>query len=911
MPSGIVFTAFPQTRGSTSRHTRTLLALAACLFIFLFLAASPVSARQNGEEEARASSADTLKTITAVRISSGDVGAGTAGGGGSGTAAKIDGVLDEPFWQYAPRSGGFVQAQPDEGEPATESTFVRVVYDDDALYIGMEMYDSEPDKIVNRLTRRDRWLEADIVHIMIDSHHDHLTACCFSVYSSGTQRDVYYYNDTWTDESWDAVWESGTQITDWGWTAEVRIPFHCLRFSTKKNGDGGSSLVALGADNPGADAGLTVGNPTAAGLGSDPAQLNAQGSPGRTSSFARTSVNSVHDGYVWGIYFSRNVCRKNELGRWNYIPLSAGGFVSKFGHLVGVRNIRPPKRLEILPYGVSYAEAEPESPGNPDGRDYTHNAGFDVKYGLTSNITLNATINPDFGQVEADQTILNLSTFETWYPEKRPFFIEGNTIFNTYYTLFYSRRIGRPPSIWPDDVDYYTNRPSATTILGAAKITGRTDGGMTIGVLEAATEREEATYRDEYGALKTAVIEPEANYLVTRVKQDIMRNSSVGLMATAVNQKHSDAHYTGGADWNLRFHEGDYQVNGQVVASKTGPEEDGWGGLAVLEKSGGENLVGSMTFQYRDRGLNLNRIGFLDRPNYKEFWGWFQFKTNKKWWIVRKSWNNLNLGYSSNLDDVGLVRGGNFNNSIQLTNFWEVGGGSWVDYDRTYSDYETRGGPPAPIPIGKNWWLWLSTDRRKWYGLFGQVGGGDTYDGHYNEYITELTLQPRSNIELTASPRYRTHWGVSRWLTYLTDSEGNRTDDIFGEQRLHRVDLTFRGTFTFTRDLTLQFYAQPFFAAVEYSNFKRLLPPDSFEPVDSSVYDPEVEQPNFNWTSFNSNLILRWQYRPGSALYLVWTQARESTRSIGDFDFGRDWDQLFGTRAGNTFLVKVSYWWSL
>jgi hypothetical protein len=805
---------------------------------------------------------DTVKTITAVRI---DVDPNTnvdsiidpdpsTGADPRSSAAprtpKIDGILDESFWQDARKSGGFVQYQPNEGSAATESTFVRVAYDDNALYVGAEMYDSEPNKIVRRLTRRDRAIEADLLNVIIDSHHDHQTAYAFVTYASGTQRDVYYYNDTWSDESWDGVWESCTQMTDRGWTAELRIPFSCLRFAS----------------------------------GDDP---------------------------VWGIYFSRNISRKGELDRWVYIPESSSGFVSQFGHLKGLNDLRSPRRLEILPYGVSYAETKTRSTADPDGRSYTHNTGFDVKYGLTSNMTLDATINPDFGQVEADQTILNLSTFETWYPEKRPFFLEGNKIFETYFTLFYSRRIGRSPSIWSDDVSYYTDRPAATTILGAAKISGKTAGGTSIGILESVTQREKATYVNTEGAKQTAVVEPEANYLVTRLKQDIMENSSVGLMAIAVNQYTQDPQYSGGVDWNLRLHGGDYQLTGQVVGSKTGPGKDGWGGMVEAEKAGGEHIRGSVIGEYRDRGLDLNRLGFLQRPDFKQGFAWLQYRTTGKWWIVKRTWSNLNVGTADNLSGVRLLRGGNFNGQIEFANLWNLGGGSWRDYETTYSDFETRGGPPAPIPIGQNWWLWLGTDSRKKWQTTAQVEGGDTWDGHYNSYGLVFELRPASNVELSAGPAYRTHWGVSRWLTCLKDAEGNRTDEIFGEQYLHRFDMTLRGTVTFSKNLTLQAYAQPFIAAMDYRHFKRLVPPDKFEYVDSSIYNEVEQKPDFNWTSFNSNLILRWEYRPGSALYLVWTQARGSTRSIGDFELGRDWGNLFDTTPNNTFLVKLSYWWSV
>jgi hypothetical protein len=788
-----------------------------------------VAGRAEAQEPA---SDDTVKAIVALKCNCG---------------IKIDGIIDEDVWQLAPRSGNFVQHQPDEGEPASESTFVRVAFDDEALFIAMECFDSEPEKIVKRLTRRDRYIECDLVNVIIDSHHDHQTAYAFVLYASGTQRDVYYYNDDWSNDDWDAVWEGQARVHDWGWAAEFRIPFHCLRFSCE--------------ENP-----------------------------------------------VWGIYFSRNISRKNELDRWLYIPSSASGFVSHFGHVQGLSGLNPSNKIEVLPYVVSYAETEPKHVGNPDGKEYSGNVGFDLKYGLTSSMTLNATVNPDFGQVEADQTVLNLSTFETWYPEKRPFFLEGAQIFQTYYDLFYSRRIGRPPSLWPDDVDYYTNRPMATTILGAAKITGKTGGGTSIGLLGSMTQSEWADYVDEDGSERRAVVEPRANFLVARVKQDVLENSEFGIMGTAVNQKGLDPAYTGGVDWRLRFLDGDYQANGHVVGSKTAPDESGGGAMLVFQKSGGEHWHGSIRGDYRSRGLNLNRMGFLGRANSMDAWLWTQYRTNEPWWITRRMWHNINVGYGNNLDGVALMRGGNYNNYIELKNYWYVGMGTWQDYARTYSDRETRGGPPAPIPIGQNVWFSVDTDSRKWYMVGLHVGGGDTWDGQYYSVSTYFEFRPRSNIQLSAGPSFRSDWGVSRWLGYTEDEAGEREDDIFGEQAAKRLDMTVRGTVNFTRDISLQVYAQPFMAAVDYTNFKVLAPPDDYEYIGKDTYDEAEEQPDFNWASFNSNMVLRWEYKPGSTLFFVWAHTRDTTTGFGNFQVDRDWDYLFASAATNTFLIKLNYW---
>ena len=778
---------------------------------------------------------DTVKAIVALKCNCG---------------IKIDGIIDEDVWELAPRSGDFIQYQPDEGEPASESTFVRVAFDDEALFVAVECFDSEPDKIVKRLTRRDRYIEGDLVNLIIDSHHDHQTAYAFVLYASGTQRDVYYYNDNWSNEDWDAVWEGRAKVHDWGWAAEFKIPFHCLRFSCE--------------DDP-----------------------------------------------VWGIYFSRNISRKNELDRWLYIPSSASGFVSHFGHLQGLSGLRPSRKVEVLPYAVSYAETEAEHVGNPDGRDYSGNVGFDMRYGITSSMMLNATVNPDFGQVEQDQTVLNLSTFETWYPEKRPFFLEGAQIFQTYYDLFYSRRIGRSPSIWPDSVDYYTNRPMATTILGAAKVAGKTAGGTSVGILGAMTQKETADYVDEGGAERNAVIEPRASYVVARVKQDVLENSEVGIMGTAVHQNEFDPAYTGGLDWRLRFLKGDYLTDGHIVGSRTAPDESGYGAMVGLEKSGGKHWRGSIRADYRSRELNLNRIGFLGRSDYQNYWLWVQYQTNEPWWFTRRMWHNLNLGYANNLDGVPLTRGGNYNNYIELKNYWYIGMGTWQDYSKQYSDLETRGGPPAPIPIGQNAWITLESDSRKWYMFSLNLSGGDTWDGQYYSISTYFEFRPRSNIQVSAGPTFRTDWNVSRWLGYTEDEMGERDKEIFGEQASKRLDMTVRGTVNFTRDISLQVYAQPFMAAVDYSDFKALVPPDGYEYVGKDIYDEAEEQPDFNWASFNSNMVLRWEYRPGSTLFLVWAHARDATTDFGDFNFNREWDNLFASAATNTFLIKLNYWLTL
>jgi hypothetical protein len=333
--------------------------------------------------------------------------------------------------------------------------------------------------------------------------------------------------------------------------------------------------------------------------------------------------------------------------------------------------------------------------------------------------------------------------------------------------------------------------------------------------------------------------------------------------------------------------------------------------MVGLQKSAGEHWRGSIRGDYRSRNLNLNRMGFLGRANLQEVWLWAQYRTNEPWWITRRMWHNINIGHGTNLDGVALNRGGNYNNSIELKNYWYVGMGTWQDYDKTYSDLETRGGPPAPIPVGQNIWFSVDTDSRKPWMVGLYLAGGDTWDGQYYSVRTYFEFKPASNIQLSFAPRLRTQWDVSRWLMSTEDEEGERDQEIFGEERSTQVDMTVRGTVTFTRDISLQVYAQPFMASVDYSNFKVLVPPDDYEYVGTDVYDEAVEQPDFNWASFNSNMVLRWEYRPGSTLFFVWAHTRDSTTDYGNFAFDRDWDDLFASAATNTFLIKLNYWLTL
>ncbi|MCJ7508786.1 MAG: DUF5916 domain-containing protein, partial [candidate division Zixibacteria bacterium] len=615
--------------------------------------------------------------------------------------------------------------------------------------------------------------------------------------------------------------------------------------------------------------------------------------------------------YTWGFYVSRQLSHNKETCRWVRIPSNQSGFVSKFGHLTGIKAIDPPKHLEILPYAVSWEKTEPRRLGNSDGKEFFGNTGVDIKYGLSSNLILDATINPDFGQVEIDEIVLNLTNYETFYPEKRPFFLEGNKIFepndNDLCQLFYSRRIGKDPGE-TDSAEYYFHRPTSTTILGAVKITGKTKKGTTIGFLNAVTDREEADFWHSSGFRTKRVIEPEANYNVIRLSQDIFKNSVIGIMTTAVNQKGTIPSYAGGLDCNLHFLKQNYAFAGQVFGSSNGERERGLGYLTVLEKQGGEHWRGDIVWFYLDKKINTNRMGYTKRNDLKGGNIWVQYKTQKEFWIIRNSWNNFNLSYDCNLNNDILDQGFNFNNSVELTNGWNVGGGFYSDLGETYTDWEVPS-QLLKIPAGRSVWINLNTDERK------KVSGGIDLDmGSYWDGLSKsvefwVTIKPRSNFEVTLEPNWNHMWGISRLVGYAQDASDSSSLYIFGQQEVHRAGLDLRGIYTFTKNLSLQAYTQFFFAKGEYTNLRRFAPTDHFSPL-GDIIDFSQSRPDFHRREFASNLILRWEYRPGSTIYLVWTQGRYSY-DPGDFNLRKDFSGLFNTISDNIFLVKANYWWNL
>ncbi len=787
-------------------------------------------------------------------------------------APKIDGTLDEPEWKLAKPLVDFVQLVPNEGSEPTEKTEIRILYDDEALYVGCTMYDSEPSKIVARLARRDDEVESDYINILLDSYHDHQTDFEFRINASGVKVDVLRYDDgRQVDYSWDPVWEVKTRITNEGWVAEVRIPFRVLRYSDQQNRE-------------------------------------------------------------WGVQIIRRISRKKEEIHWALIKASDNGWPSKFGHLAGFDRLPSSTAAEILPYSAGSGEFVPISPANPQGRQFTPNAGFDLKYRPSALLTIDATVNPDFGQVEADPAVLNLTTFQTFFPEKRPFFIEGSQIihFSTFGDnagpgLFYSRRIGRAISVDAPPGGYVQDQPKFATILGAVKVSGKTEGGLSIGALEAVTKQEKATLVDSLGNKSDQVVEPFSNFSLIRLKQDFLENSNVGMIVTNVTRDGTLPAYTAGLDWNLRFLESVYRIDGFLAASHTTNADpivqnangyhDGPAGRLNINKEGGEHWRWSLGYDFTSKGFNVNDIGFFRRPNDRGTVNTLQYRED----IPSESYQRWNLTalyhYRTNFDNAELWNMFQLQGDLLLRSYWEIQTQASVDYGK-YDDRETRGNGLYRKPVSRNYMAFITSDPRlPVVGGLQLITGNDTRGSSTWSTMAQMEVRPASNVtvqfSLTHTETYRFFaWVVNRTVADDPTLPSNTTSSIFAQRTVSQWDLTTRGSFVFAQNLTLQYYLQVFAAKGKFENTQRMVSDDTFVPY---VFDPPISNNPSDFTnlSLKSNVVLRWEYLPGSTIFLVWSQARQGAGGNYQTAFWDNVSNTFSLPADNVVLLKISYWFSI
>ena len=803
---------------------------------------------------------DTSKVIHAVRIDYPPV---------------IDGWVNDPQWQLATPVLDFTQFDPEEGALPTEVTSVRVLYDDRAVYVGVICYDAHPQKIVRQLTRRDRSSEADRFSVMIDSYYDRQTAFVFVANVSGVQSDgVLSQDGNVYDITWDAVWNVRTRVFQDGWSAEFEIPYNALRFAQQPDGV-----------------------------------------------------------YRWGINFRRYISRKKETDEWVMVPRSETLQISKWGTVDGIRGIAPPLHLELLPYVSGTAQYETATNAHPWTKAYRGQAGVDLKYGLARNFTLDASVNPDFGQVEVDQSVLNLTVFETRFPEKRPFFVEGAQMFtfgssvdNTPLSLFFSRRIGKQPTLSP----YVTappggsidDNPQVTTILGAAKVSGRTNSGFSLGALTATTDEMDATTVDSTGAKTRMRTEPRGSYTVVRAKQEFDGGSWLGGMGTMAARDGLDPAYSGGLDWNVHFGGSAYTLDGYVAGAHASEERvltdgssgsDGAAGRLLFSRIAAEHLFYTGSFDFYTRYFNTNDIGFFAQPHDYGDYVQLLYRENFGTGIFRRYGFSLVPATRWNWDHLLTTSTAELTFYGELLNFWKP---TFVYdiYFPAYDDEERGIIGTYRRPRGHTFTAQIQTDPRA--NVFATLTGIYAFNEKGKRSWTGslgLSLKPASWVEFDPTVL----WLRSRHDEAWVYPGGNVTDtavsplpfSVYADRDVDELDLELTGTVTFTRNISLQCFTQILLARGIYRNYRRF-DGDAPVPYDYPL-NPSYVSADFNEAILNANVLLRWEYIPGSTLYLVWTQGRFGDSGDYGSGFGPRFRDTFALPHEDVLVLKISYWFPL
>jgi len=828
----------------------------------------------------------------------------------------VDGKIDDPIWEIVEWGNDFIEQRPDDNTPPSFQTKFKVLYDDKNLYFAIRAYDKRPDSIVSRMGRRDD-LDGDWLEVDIDSNHDLRTGFSFLVTAAGVKGDEFISNngEDW-DASWNPIWYTKTNIDEEGWSAEMKIPLSQLRFNHDKE-------------------------------------------------------------QVWGLQVLRRFFRNDERSLWQRIPQDAPGWVSELGELHGLKNLSPQKQLEIQPFVVNRLETYESEVGNPfsDGSDYGFNGGVDAKIGITNDLTLDLTVNPDFGQVEADPSAIALDGFQIFFREQRPFFVENKNIFDYRFShasdnLFYSRRIGRSPQGFPNTTaNEYVNQPDNTTILGAAKFSGKTKNGWSIGVLESLTSREFAKINDDSGN-RMEVVEPMTNYLVGRLQKDFNDNNSyIGGIVTATNRfnltselnfLHTDA-YSGGVDFKHQWKGRNYYISGHAVASKVqGSSESiaatqntlthlfqrpdaghvqvdstrtslaGTGGKLEYGKTGGGNLRYTIGAFWKSPELEINDIGFLRQTDEFRQYNRIAYESTNQFGKFRRFganfsyWNGFDFEGNRNRIQYQFGLDGIFLNNWSF----DIGGGH---IPIQYANAWLQGGPRFRLSRENFAWFIASTDRRKKIRFSTDVLYSGGKQNHFNllEFKGEITYRPSNALFISLSPQFATYPHKTQYVAevryngaprYITSEIDNKT-----------LSAAFRINYSINPNLTIQYYGQPFIARGRYSNFNYIVDPtakdlsDRFrlfgegqislseegnykvdENLDGTL-DYGFENPDFSLVEFRSNLVLRWEYIPGSELFLVWSQNTSnfidpSQALLSGLESG-----VFDQRPQNIFLMKLTY----
>ena len=820
---------------------------------------------------------------------------------------KINGILDDEIWSLGEWQGEFIQQFPYSGKPASEHSYFKILYDRSNLYVAIICQDNEPHKIIDKLGRRDSRV-GDMTGFALDSYFDKRTAFEFSISVAGQKMDLKHLGDWGFDFNWNAVWDGATSRTDTGWIAEIKLPFSQIRYSNQTE-------------------------------------------------------------HTWGLHVYRVISRKQEACSWDPIPREAPATVYLFGELKGIENIRSSRQVEFLPYGLgSYSHLQGDKPQG----SFDFNGGLDAKVGISSNFTLDLSVNPDFGQVEADPSVLNLTSFETFYDEKRPFFLEGNDVFD--FELdgdipYYSRRIGSTPTFVNPYSDWsVSDLPDRTTILGAAKLTGKNRNGLSVGLINGLTAGAYGMATHELGMEKEIVVSPLTNYLASRIKRDFNEgNSTVGGVFSLVNRLSSDSvsslllpasAISGGLDLLQYWDNKNYNLELKAIASQlTGnpeailqqqlshnhryqrPDADylevdslreqlaGHGALIRFGKNGGRFNF-HMQGQYRSPGLNLNDVGYIRQSDFMSERMEVSYEMNEpRLWLrsyilklfqeARWSFGGENTG-----KQVGVAL------TIRNNALWSFSLGSKYDFS-ILNIRELRGGPALrndpryqlDLSLGSNTAKDLSASIDYQHLTFGLE--------HSNADNLELgiTWLPVKRLKISGLANLLRRQYSQQYVTTLVGNTS--TDYIVGNIDHHTTSLTFRTELYLTPELSIQYYGSPYYSVGEYSDFKRVnqsqakdikqrlenLNPDYDPAMNSYSFDRmgetlRFDNPDFSFMQFRSNLVFRWEYKLGSTLYIVWAHDRSGYESLYK-PIGEIAGDLFGIKGNNVIMLKANFWFSL
>ncbi len=818
---------------------------------------------------------------------------------------RIDGKLNDACWKIGDWAGGFVQQVPAQGKKPSQDTEVKILYDNNNIYVGFKCHDKNPEGIRPILSRRDESV-GDAVGIAFDSYHDKRTAYEFDLDASGQKVDLVHLGAFNFDYNWDAVWDGKTYVGDSAWYAEMQIPFSQIRFA-----------------------------------------------PGKEQ--------------VWGMHIWRWIDRFQEESEWKLVPIDAPAMVYLFGELHGIEGIKPKTNFEFLPYLSTRF-----SPNTDLQNKWTHGYGLDGKIGLNSGFTLDYAINPDFGQVEADPSVLNLTSYEVFNEEKRPFFLEGNTIMDFSFgtdMLYYSRRIGHDPSYYPPLNDNQTiSIADNVPILSALKLTGKTQNGLSVGVVESVTAKENATIYSPGSKSKIAV-EPFTNFMVGRIKQDFNKGNTVlGGMVTSTFRDINDqqlrflpnSSFVGGIDfqhnWKKRKYfvdfkgffsdiKGDTSSIQQLQLSPVhyyqrpdagylgyNPERtsmSGWGSyLSGGKRSGNFRAIG--TVNLRSPGVDFNDLGYLYQADLISQMVNLTYKVSaqkrniRSYFVEFEQEHDWSFGGENTLDRLKL------HGYLQLKNLWNA----HLNIKRFYNIFDTRelrGGPKLLKSDYNDVELFIQSNQVKdlWVGFGPRVKFFSDNISHTNYFTAFLRWQINDRFSITSRTIFDHSIDNNKWVRTTTDPEG-LTQYIVGTIDRNTISSTLRFEYFISPEISLQYYGNPYASVGSYNNFREVadasnrsinkqynkleltvLPDGTYSLIKNGAPEFNIAKPDFNYQEFRSNLVARWEFRPGSTLYLVWTNTRSAYSDKLNQPVWKSFGSIMSEKSQNVFMVKFSYWFSL